>query len=84
MHFRDDEELFSIGAMALVNEVVEHDTTSDGSDWVLQYADWEEGVVQFEFTPLTDLTSKVGPVFQASLPGRKICVLPRTQFVQVP
>jgi hypothetical protein len=36
----------------------------------LQYTDWQEGAVQFEFTPRTDFASKVGPVFHAPLPGR--------------
>ena len=81
MQFRDDEELFSIGAVAIVDEAVDHDTTSDASDWVLQYTDWEEGKVQFGFTPWADLASKVGPVFQAPLPRRTVSVPPRCHFV---
>ena len=83
MQFRDDDDdLFSIGAVAIAEASDEHDTTSDVSDWVLQYTDWEEGAVQFECTPTADFASKVGPVYQAFLPGRAVSLLPRAHFVQ--
>ena len=82
MHFRDNEDLFSIGAVAIAEASDEHDTTSDASDWVLQYTDWEEGTVQFEFMPRTDFASKVGPVFQAPLPSRAVSPLPHVHFVE--
>jgi hypothetical protein len=42
MYFPDDETLFSIGAVAIAPESDELDTSSDVSDWVLQYTDWED------------------------------------------
>ena len=42
MYLPDDEALFSIGAVALVEESDELDTSSDASDWVMQYTQWEE------------------------------------------
>ena len=48
MLFREDDDLFCIGAVALAEPSDEHDTTSDVSDWVLQYADWEAGDLTLE------------------------------------
>ncbi len=42
MYFPDDEALFSIGAVAIAPESDELDTSSDVSDWVTQYTDWED------------------------------------------
>lgn len=51
MLFRDDEELFSIGAVAIAEESDEMDTTSDVSAWVMQYTDWEEDVPGYGIAP---------------------------------
>ncbi len=82
MQFRDDEDLFSIGAVAIAEASDEYDTTSGASDWVMQYMDWEEGAVPFDCTPWADLASRVGPVYQASLPGRTVSRLPHVHFAE--
>jgi len=51
MGFLDDEDLFSIGAVAIADETEEPDTTSDVSDWVLQYTDWEDTLPQSACVP---------------------------------
>lgn len=68
MQYRDEEELFSIGVAVASPKAKGHDTTSDASDWVLQYTDWEEGGPRFECIPHLAATSRVGPVFQSFLP----------------
>lgn len=59
MNYHDDDELFSIGAVALVEGSDEVDTTSDASDWVLQYMAWEDAPTfrVAEFVTLCDATS---------------------------
>ena len=51
MQFRDDEDLFSIGAVAIAEVSDEMDTTSDISAWVMQYTDWEEDLAGSELAP---------------------------------
>lgn len=41
MYFPDDE-LYSIGAVGILEPTDEHDTSSDASDWVRQYTSWGE------------------------------------------
>jgi hypothetical protein len=42
----EEDELISIGAVAVAEGTDQHDTTSDHSDWVRQYTDWTEGGTQ--------------------------------------
>ncbi len=60
MNYHDDDELFSIGAVALVEESGEVDTTSDASDWVMQYMAWEDAPAfrVAEFVTLSDAKSQ--------------------------
>ena len=41
--FSEDDDLFSIGLVAVAEEDEEMDMASDTSDWVRQYTDWEDG-----------------------------------------
>ena len=41
MYFPDDD-LYSIGALGVLEPSYDHDTASDVSDWVLQYTAWGE------------------------------------------
>jgi hypothetical protein len=45
MQFRDEEEMYSLGSVAIADESDELDTSSDSSEWVRQYTEW------FEETP---------------------------------
>lgn len=38
----DDDEMYSLGSVAVIDESDEVDTASDASDWVRQYTDWSE------------------------------------------
>lgn len=62
MFLRDDEELFSIGAVAILEETGEPDTTSDVSNWVRQYTEWEE------FEPLHKSASTGGLCYPGTAP----------------
>jgi hypothetical protein len=40
--FIPDDDLYSIGAVGVLEPTDELDTTSDASDWVMQYTAWSE------------------------------------------
>jgi hypothetical protein len=51
MYFPDDEALFSIGAVTIEPETDELDTSSDVSEWVTQYTEWEDHMPAREVAP---------------------------------
>jgi hypothetical protein len=44
MQYRDDEEMYSLGSVAIADESDALDTASDSSEWVRQYTEWFEEI----------------------------------------
>jgi hypothetical protein len=59
MFHSDEDELISIGAVTVADGTNRHDTTSDHSDWVRQYADWTEGETQSSVNLLRERSTAI-------------------------
>lgn len=59
MFHSDEDELMSIGAVAVADGTNPHDTTSDHSDWVRQYTDWTEGETQSSVSLLRERSTPI-------------------------
>ena len=59
MFYSDEDELISIGAVAVADGMGRHDTTSDHSDWVRQYTDWTEGGTQSSVNLLRERSAAI-------------------------